>query len=143
MRKIFREARLSDIKQMQVIRNSVTENELSDPSKITEKMYIDFMQTLGKAWVCDVDNKVVGFSYAAINDASIWALFIQKEFEGNGIGTKLLSLATNWLFEQGADRVKLSTTINTRAERFYEALGWIKGDFNTDEVEFFLVKNEK
>ena len=34
---IFREAQISDIQQIQIVRNAVKENVLSDPSLVTDK----------------------------------------------------------------------------------------------------------
>jgi ribosomal protein S18 acetylase RimI-like enzyme len=45
-------------------------------------------------------------------------LFVKPEYEGKGIGTKLLKLATEWLFVAGAPTISLSTDVNTRADIF-------------------------
>ncbi|TAF99602.1 MAG: GNAT family N-acetyltransferase [Betaproteobacteria bacterium] len=112
---------------MHVVRVTVTENRLSNPARITPQMYIDFIDALGRGWLCEIDSHVVGFSFAERADHSIWALFVLPEFERRGIGKTLLQLATDWLFELGAERVVLGTEINTRADRFYAAQGWRAG----------------
>ncbi len=123
----FRLARPDDIAAMSAIRLAVTENVLSDPAKVTLQMYRDYMETLGRAWVCEAEGRVVGFCYAAHGDASIWALFIDQAFEGLGIATALLEMACRWLREIGKLEVTLSTTAGTRADRFYTARGWQRG----------------
>ena len=120
----FRLARADDIAAMSAIRLAVTENVLSDPAKVTLRMYRDYMETLGRAWVCEADGEVVGFCYAASGDASIWALFVDRQFEGLGIATGLLETACQWLQEIGKRHVVLSTAAGTRADRFYMARGW-------------------
>jgi GNAT superfamily N-acetyltransferase len=120
----FRIAHPDDITRMSAIRLAVTENVLSDPSKITLQMYRDYMETLGQAWVCEADGIVVGFCYAVREDGSIWALFVDQAFEGLGIATRLLDMACLWLLETGKSEAKLSTTPDTRADRFYVARGW-------------------
>jgi len=55
---------------------------------------------------------------------SIWALFVQPGFEQRGIGKALLQQAVNWLWQQGATEISLSTDPGTRAERFYRRQGW-------------------
>lgn len=120
----FRVAGSDDIAAMSKIRLAVTENVLSDPAKVTPQMYRDYMETLGRAWVCEADGNVVGFCYAVKADASIWALFIDQAFEGSGIATRLLDMACQWLLEVGKFSATLSTTPGTRAERFYIARGW-------------------
>ena len=132
---IFREATHADIPAMSEIRLLVKENVLSNPGRITRQIYEDYLGPLGKGWVCELDGTVVGFSYAACEDHSIWALFIHPDHEGNGIGSRLLKLATDWLFERGASRVILSTEVNTRADRFYAAQGWHRGDIKGEFPE--------
>lgn len=85
---IFREAKIDDINQIQIVRNSVKENMLLDPNLITDEDCIEFMTVRGKGWVCEMDNKIVGFAIADLKDNNIWALFIDPEFEKKGIGQK-------------------------------------------------------
>jgi GNAT superfamily N-acetyltransferase len=132
----FRPAANPDIAGMSVVRLAVRENRLSNPDRITPAMYADH---LGSSWVCESEGRIVGFSAAAPRDSSIWALFVLPEFEGRGIGKRLLRLATEWLFARGASRIVLGTAAATRAEAFYTRLGWRRGDLRDDgEVEFTL-----
>jgi GNAT superfamily N-acetyltransferase len=133
----FRRARPADIPAMTAIRLNVTENVLSDPRKVTRRMYEDYLHAQGRGWVCCSGRKIVGFAYASKVDASIWALFIQPGHEGRGIGRKLLAFAVNWLFALGHPAVTLSTRRGTRAARFYAASGWRpEGDDFSDDVTF-------
>lgn len=141
---IFREVTLEDVPALSEIRLSVTENVLSDPGKITPAMYVDYLCTSGKGWLCEVDGEAVGFSVASRRDASIWALFVKPGYEGRGIGTKLLNLAVGWLFNGGAASISLSTGANTRADRVYESLGWKRGEIKPDgEVSYRLDKSDR
>lgn len=136
---IFREANVEDIPALSEVRLSVTENALSDPQRITPEMYAAYLSASGKGWLCEVDGRVAGFSVASLTDASIWALFVRPGFEGRGIGTRLLELATGWLFRMGAPSVRLSTGANTRADRLYQRQGWQRGEIRPDgEVNFWL-----
>lgn len=104
-------------------------------------MYEDYLGPLGRGWVCEMAGKVVGFSYAAKEDSSIWALFVSPEHEGLGIGTGLLELAVEWLFSLGNEEVTLETAANTRADGFYAARGWCRGEMKNDvEVTYTLRK---
>lgn len=123
---LFRQANADDIPAMSAIRLAVVENALSDPNRITEQMYRDYLEASGRGWVAEQDGEILGFCYAASADASIWALFIAPAQEGRGIGKQLLALAVQWLFEQGHRRIQLSTGKNTRADRFYQAQGWTR-----------------
>jgi uncharacterized protein with PhoU and TrkA domain len=73
---IFREAKLEDISQIQIVRNSVKENTLSNPNLVTDQDCEVFMFERGKGWVCEVDDTIVGFAIADLVDKNIWALFL-------------------------------------------------------------------
>jgi len=128
----FREAQVEDIPALSGVRQSVIENALSDPRKVTREMYAAYLGESGKGWVCEIDGEVVGFSVASAVDATIWALFVHPSYEGRGIGQRLLRLAAEWLFETGAESVSLNTEAGTRADRFYEAQGWQRGELKAD-----------
>ncbi len=135
----FRSATSRDIDAIFVIRFAVKENVLSNPARVTREMCEDYLDKLGRGWVCEIDDRVAGFSYAASADHSIWALFVLPEFEGRGIGKRLLTLATDWLFANGATQVVLSTQANTRADRFYREQRWERGEMKDDlEVRYTL-----
>lgn len=121
---IIREATIDDIKQIQVVRNSVNENTLSYPNLVTEKDCEEFLGIRGTGWVCEIEKKIVGFAIADLKENNIWALFIDPKFEKNGIGQKLHKIMLDWYFLQTKDTVWLGTDINTRAEKFYRKAGW-------------------
>jgi GNAT superfamily N-acetyltransferase len=135
----IRRATTADIEPMHEIRVAVIENALSNPARITPQMYEDHLDRLGQGWVCEIDGRVIGFSFAARADFSIWGLFVFSQYERRGVGKQLLKCATDWLFEIGADRVTLTTETNTRADRFYSAQGWTRGEMKDDvEIRFVL-----
>lgn len=121
---IIREATIDDIKQIQIVRNSVKENSLSDPNLVTDKDCEEFLSIRGKGWVCEIEKKIVGFAIADLKENNIWALFIDPKFEKNGIGQKLHKIMLDWYFLQTKYTVWLGTDINTRAEKFYRKAGW-------------------
>ena len=96
---IFREAFIEDIPQMQIVRNSVKENMLSNPALITDEDCAAFITKRGKGWVCEIDDCIVGFSIADLKENNIWALFVHPEFEGKNIGKKLHDIMLDWYFD--------------------------------------------
>jgi GNAT superfamily N-acetyltransferase len=71
-------------------------------------------------------------------------LFVKPTHEGRGIGKRLLRLATDWLFEMDATMIALSTDAHTRADRFYRAQGWQRGELKPDgEVCYRLYKSSR
>lgn len=139
---IFREAQVNDITQIQIVRNAVTENVLSNPSLVTNEDCIAFITTRGKGWVCEINTQIVGFSIVDLKDNNIWALFIKPEFEKQGIGKKLHDTMLNWYFEQTQATVWLGTEPNTRAEIFYRKAKWKEiGTHGNDEIKFEMTYN--
>jgi len=133
----FREAIVEDIPQIQIVRNSVKENQLSDPALVTNKDCEDFITHRGKGWVCEADNKIVGFSIADLKENNIWALFVHPDHEGKGIGKRLHHLMLDWYFSQTQKTVWLGTAPNTRAEAFYKNAGWsVVGTHGKGETKF-------
>lgn len=121
---LYREAQISDIKQMQLVRNSVNENMLSDPALVPDSDVEDFITNRGKGWVCEIGDSIVGFAIADLAAHNIWALFMHPDHEAKGIGKKLHRIMLDWYFSQTKETVWLGTAPNSRAERFYRMQGW-------------------
>ncbi|HEU4497236.1 MAG TPA: GNAT family N-acetyltransferase [Flavobacterium sp.] len=138
---LFREAKIQDIEQIQIVRNSVKENMLSNPGLVTDEDCKEFLFERGKGWVCEINCQIAGFAIADLKENNIWALFIRPEFEGRGIGSKLQAIMLDWYFSNEKEHVWLGTSPNTRAEKFYTESGWIKnGMHGTKEVKFEMSK---
>lgn len=134
---IFREAIINDIKQMQVIRNAVKENVLSNPDLIKDADYIPFITSNGKGWVCEIDEQIVGFAIVDIKEKNIWALFVHPNFEAKGIGKQLHKIMMDWYFTKTKETIWLSTEPKSRAEIFYRMNGWKEvGTYGKGEVKF-------
>jgi GNAT superfamily N-acetyltransferase len=140
---IFREAITTDIQQIQIVRNSVKENMLSDPALVTDKDCEEFLTIRGKGWVCEVDNMIIGFSIIDLKEKNIWALFVHPEYERKGIGKKLQDIMLNWYFDQYDSTLWLGTAPGTRAESFYRRSGWKEvGIHGKGEIKFELSYND-
>jgi GNAT superfamily N-acetyltransferase len=133
----IREATIEDIKQIQIVRNAVKENMLSNPNLVTDDDCKEFITERGKGWVCEIDDTIVGFSIADLQDNNIWALFVDPAFEKKGIGKQLHDVMIDWYFTQTTETVWLGTAPNTRAETFYRKAGWKEvGMHGRDEIKF-------
>ncbi len=134
---LFREAKLNDIEQIQKVRNAVKENVLSDTNLVTDEDCGVFLTERGKGWVCEADNRIVGFSVADLQDHNIWALFVHPAYDKQGIGQGLHQLMLNWYFSQTKETVWLGTAPHTRAEAFYRKAGWKEvGTHGKGEIKF-------
>lgn len=139
----IREATVNDIKQIQIVRNSVTENTLSDPSFVADEDCAEFLTVRGKGWVCEIENEIVGFSIVDLTGNNIWALFLKPEYEKQGIGRQLHDIMLDWYFEQTTANVWLGTSPGTRAEQFYRKAGWKEiGTHGKGEIKFEMTYND-
>jgi GNAT superfamily N-acetyltransferase len=140
---LIREAIISDIPGIQVVRNSVKENVLSNPALVSDKDCEDYMFVRGKGWVCETSGTIVGFSIADLVDDNIWALFIHPEHERKGIGRRLHDLMMHWYFANGKEKAWLSTAPDSRAESFYRQAGWKeRGTTKTGELRFEMTVSD-
>ena len=140
---IIRKAIIEDIKQIQIVRNSVTENTLSDPNLVTDKDCEAFLTVRGCGWVCEIELQIVGFAIVDMKENNIWALFLDPKFERKGIGQLLHNTMLDWYFSQTKDKVWLGTAFNTRAEKFYRKAGWTEvGTHGTKEIKFEMSFSE-
>ena len=139
----FRDAEIKDIPQIQVVRNLVKENQLSDPALVPDSDVQDYITRRGRGWVCEINGQIVGFAIADLVDNNIWALFIHPDFEKLGIGKKLHDEMMNWYFLQTDKTVWLGTSPKTRAELFYRKAGWKEvGVHGKGEIKFEMTKDE-
>lgn len=140
---IFREAQPEDIPQIQGVRHSVKENTLSSSDAVSDQDCLEFISKRGKGWVCEMDQKIVGFAIADLVENNVWALFIHPEYEGKGIGLVLHDMMLHWYFEQGKEYIWLCTSSDTRAEGFYRKSGWIENGANgPNELKFEMSKDQ-
>lgn len=136
----FREATVEDIPQLSDIRLSVKENVLSNPLLVSYDDYVNYLTNSGKGWLCEENNKVLGFSIIDASQQNIWALFVKPGFEGKNIGRQLQQLMLDWHFSQSTKTLWLSTSPKTRAEKFYERSGWVNaGLLISGEVKFEMM----
>ncbi|MCB0532232.1 MAG: GNAT family N-acetyltransferase [Lewinellaceae bacterium] len=133
----IRQALLSDIPQIQIVRHAVKENVLSNPALVTDADCARYITERGCGWVCEVDGLVIGFAIADLVDHNIWALFVDPGYEARGIGKALHDTMLDWYFQQTRDTVWLGTAPGTRAEGFYRQAGWTEvGMVGKGEVKF-------
>lgn len=133
---VFREAIAADIPQIQVVRNIVKENVLSDPALVTDRDCLEFITDKGKGWVCEMGRQIVGFAIADLQGRNIWALFLDPAFEKKGIGKVLHDTMLDWYFTQTQDTVWLGTAPETRAQGFYKRAGWKEVGMHGKEIKF-------
>ncbi|MBI5805749.1 GNAT family N-acetyltransferase [candidate division TA06 bacterium] len=142
----FREIEPRDIPELLVLRTMVKENRLSaeDLVKIgiTEESVTAKLNSTYRGWLCrDQSGRALGFSIGNKSDGEMWVIAILPEFEGRGIGRKLMLLVQDWLF-QFHDELWLTTEHDpgNRAYGFYQSLGWRETGVVKDLSRFVLKK---
>jgi GNAT superfamily N-acetyltransferase len=140
---IFRKAFIEDIPAMHSVRISVKENPLPNPDLITQDDYKEFLTKRGNGWVCESDNRVIGFAIVDLKEKNVWALFVMPGFERKGIGKRLHNDMLNWYFSKTDETLWLGTAPGTRAESFYRKAGWSQtGVRPNGEIRFEMKKKE-
>jgi GNAT superfamily N-acetyltransferase len=120
----LRQARREDIEEMHGVRSSVHENRLVSTA-ISADDYVAAIEQTGRGWVIEVDGRIVAFAIGNLQTGNVWALFVDPDYEGRGYGRRLHDTMVGWLWSQGLQRLWLTTSPNTRAERFYRSAGWM------------------
>lgn len=135
----IREALVSDIPQIQRVRNAVKENTLSDPALVPDADVEDYILRRGRGWVSLEGERITGFSIISITDQNVWALFLEPGYDKQGTGRKLHEVMLDWYFEQTKETIWLSTTPGTRADGFYRKAGWEEaGAYGKEEIKFIM-----
>jgi GNAT superfamily N-acetyltransferase len=144
---IYREATAADMPGISDVRQSVIENPLSVAQLaargITNESVAASFLVDSKGWVAETDGAIVGFSIADREARSLFALFVLPGYERRGIGGRLFDLALQWLWDNGARDLWLTTSAGTKAAAFYERRGWIAtGDGEYEDVRYELIMSE-
>ncbi|HKE40646.1 MAG TPA: GNAT family N-acetyltransferase [Casimicrobiaceae bacterium] len=141
----FRAIALTDIPALFYVRTRTRENRYTleelERLGITEESVSEKLSTSYKGWLCTENGAVVGFCIGDRATGELWVIAVLPEFEGNGIGAKLMSFAEEWLWSNGWTRAWLTTDIDVslRAYGFYRKRGWL--DWKVEDgvrwMEFF------
>ena len=122
----------ADTETLFIVRTAVRENhlsreELADLGITPESVAVILDDANHSCWVAEADGQIVGFSIADLNESYVFALFVLQDYEGMGIGRRLLGLVEEDARRAGNAALWLSTgnESESRADGFYRHLGWI------------------
>ena len=127
---IYRAAILEDVPALFAVRVATRENTYTLAELavlgITEQTVGGKLRGSYGGWVCEAAGRVVGFSMADRSTGELWVIAVLPEFEGRGVGARLMALAEEWLWSCGCEEAWLTTSIDPglRAYGFYRKLGW-------------------
>jgi GNAT superfamily N-acetyltransferase len=126
----FREITAADVPALFIVRpktreNAMTVEELArlgiDPRSVAEGLT---QSTRG--WLCEDVGQVVAFAMADRATGEFLVIAVLPEYEGRGVGGRLMTFAKEWLAESGCARAWLTTDMDDRlrAYGFYLRYGW-------------------
>ncbi len=119
----LRAATRHDVPALQRIRHAVRENRLTSRS-ISDAEVTEAIEQTGRGWLIETNGYAVAFAIGNRVDGSVWALFVDPNYEGRGYGRQLHDAMLAWFSTTGHARLWLTTEPHTRAEHFYRAAGW-------------------
>jgi len=126
----FREITAADIPALFDVRTRTRENaytveELRNLG-ITHDSVAEKLAGSFKGWLCVDADRVVAFCMADRSTGELWVIAVLPEYEGRGIGNRLIELAEQWLAASGCARAWLTTDVDPRlrAYGFYRQRGW-------------------
>jgi GNAT superfamily N-acetyltransferase len=126
----YRQIGVADIPSLFYVRTRTRENAYTleqlhslgiTPASVEQKLADSF-----RGWLCTVEEEVVAFCMADAAAGELWVIAVLPEFEGRGIGGRLMNLAEEWLWQSGCSRAWLTTDLDVslRAYGFYRHRGW-------------------
>ena len=94
-----------------------------------------------RGWLCEVDGRIVGFAMGDKQAGEMWVIAVLQDFEGRGIGRKVLFEVESWLKSCGWEEIWLTTDVDEslRAVGFYRHLGW--KDWKIEGGDRFMKKS--
>lgn len=139
----------ADLPQVFEVRVATLENEITMARLvelgITPESLAVAIEDTAKGWVCEFGGKIVGFVMGDKSTGELTVLALLPEFEGRGIGKRLLESVEEWLFANGNEELWLVTSPEPsfRAYGFYQSQGWQpSGEINSDQDEKFIRRRD-
>jgi GNAT superfamily N-acetyltransferase len=140
----FREISARDLDELFVVRaatrqNAMSKERLAELGITPASIGAALAAGTTKGWVGVSDSRIVGFCMGDRVNGEVLVLAVLPDFEGQSIGSTLLSTVVDWLRSFNPPRVWLGASADpeTRAHGFYRAAGWRpvgETDAHGDEV---------
>jgi GNAT superfamily N-acetyltransferase len=127
----IRDIRESDIPALFHVRPRTRENALTLEElrvlDITPESVATWLAGSTRGWLCETSAKeVVGFCMADCSTSELLVIALLPEYEGGGVGGRLMQRAEAWLKQSGCTTAWLTTDLDQslRAYWFYLHRGW-------------------
>lgn len=126
--------RFADYKDLPKIVDLIDQLGYQTTQEILMKKFFTFQNSrFDKIWVATIEDQVIGVLALIISDstykqklvARVDAIVVDKNFQGHGIGKKLLENAESYAKKIGCQEVVLSSSYKRKeAHKFYKRLGY-------------------
>src|SRR5580698_1776891 len=122
--------RPDDLPELFDLRGATRENPYSREELrkigITEESTAALLGTSGRGWLCESGGIKTGFAIGDGATGELCVIAVSPMFEGQGVGSTLLTAVEDWLFSLGWKEVWLWTSSDSgkRAYSFYIRRGW-------------------
>jgi len=140
----FRPTRTSDVDACFAVRgrtreHAISREQLAAAGITPASVAADLASGRVIGWVCANDGEVVAFCSGDAETGEVLVLAVLAEYEGRGIGKRLLAEVVDALRVRGHRRLWLATSADpaSRPYGFYRAQGWLssgKTDAIGDEI---------
>ena len=136
----FRQIQPEDLSEIIGVRASTRENPFSRAALrdagVTEASTAELLRTTHRGWLCEVSRRIVGFAIGDSKTGELWVIAVLPEFEGRGIGSRLIDSVEGWLRSLGWPELWLWTSSDPkrRAFTFYSKRGWVVTETKGDVV---------
>ena len=109
---------------------------------ITEESTAALLRTTHRGWLSEEHGKITGFAIGDGHAGELWVMAVLPDYEGRGIGTRLLHRVEDWLWSLGWTELWLWTSSDQkkRAFSFYTKCGWTVSKI---EGEILYMKKKK
>jgi len=121
---------------MHSLRGRVRENRLSKFTTVNERTYLRYIEARS-AWVAECDAKLIGFAAIDAPANFVWALFVDPDAQGMGVGQALHNHMLTWAQGRGMRRLSLGTQDGSGAVQFYKRAGWSQVGLTQDGEALF------
>lgn len=142
----FRLARPDDAAELFRVRTSVRENHRSEEELaalgVTRESLARMLESDDACgWCAELARGIVAFAIARRSECDVFALFVEPDFGGRGLGSTLLDSAVEWLSANGSGTLRVTTGRGTPAQAFYLNRGW--ADIGTPSSEVVMLERAR
>ena len=137
----FRKITPADVPELFAVRSATRESSFSREQLaglgINEESVSAMIDITHRGWLCEADDRVVGFAMGNRGSGEMWVIAVLPDHEGGGIGAELLTRVEDWLWSEGWTEIWLETDVDPslRAYGFYKRQGWVDREIR-DETRY-------